>query len=41
MYQQLAPNPCGRYVIDPLNVELGLWQGRYQNQEMLWLRWWD
>ncbi len=41
MYQQLAPNPCSRYVIDPLNVELGLWQGRYQNQEMLWLRWWD
>jgi DNA-binding NarL/FixJ family response regulator len=20
---------------------LGLWQGSYQNQAMLWLRWWD
>jgi DNA-binding NarL/FixJ family response regulator len=20
---------------------LGLWQGSYQNQTMLWLRWWD
>ena len=24
-----------------MNIELGLWQGMYQNQEMLWLRWWD
>jgi hypothetical protein len=24
-----------------MQVELGLWQGTYQNQEMLWLRWWD
>ena len=20
---------------------MGLWQGSYQNQELLWLRWWD
>ena len=25
----------------PLGVELGLWQGSYQNQTQLWLRWWD
>ena len=24
-----------------MGVELGLWQGSYQNQTMLWLRWWD
>ena len=24
-----------------MGVELGLWQGTYQNQTMLWLRWWD
>jgi len=24
-----------------LGVELGLWQGSYQNQTLLWLRWWD
>jgi hypothetical protein len=22
-------------------VELGLWQGEYQNAELPWLRWWD
>jgi transposase-like protein len=22
-------------------VELGIWQGRYQNVELPWLRWWD
>ena len=40
-YQQLAPNERDRYPIPPLEVELGLWQGTYQNQEQLWLRWWD
>jgi len=24
-----------------LGIELGLWQGSYQNQTLLWLRWWD
>jgi len=40
-YQQLTPNERGRYPIPPLGVELGLWQGSYQNQTQLWLRWWD
>lgn len=40
-YQQLTPNERGHYAIAPMQVELGLWQGAYQNQEMLWLRWWD
>jgi len=40
-YQQLTPNERGRYPILPLGVELGLWQGSYQNQTQLWLRWWD
>jgi Uma2 family endonuclease len=40
-YQQLTPNERGRYPISPLGVELGLWQGSYQNQTQLWLRWWD
>jgi hypothetical protein len=22
-------------------VELGIWQGTYQNAELPWLRWWD
>lgn len=40
-YQPLRANERGHYPIAPLGVELGLWQGSYQNQEFLWLRWWD
>ena len=40
-YQPLLPNDRGHYPIAPMGVELGLWQGSYQNQTMLWLRWWD
>ena len=40
-YQQLLPNDRGHYPMAPMGVELGLWQGSYQNQTMLWLRWWD
>ena len=27
--------------LEPLGVELGIWQDVYQNQEWPWLRWWD
>ena len=40
-YRKLQPNPQGRYPIALLKVELGVWQGSYQNQEMKWMRWWD
>ena len=40
-YQLLELNQRGHFPIAPLGVELGLWQGSYQNQTMLWLRWWD
>ncbi len=40
-YQKLEQNQRGHYSIPPLGVELGLWQGTYQNQTQLWLRWWD
>lgn len=41
VYQKMTPNKRGHYSIAPLGVELGLWQGSYQNQTQLWLRWWD
>ncbi len=41
LYQQLLPNERGHYPIVPLEIELGLWHGSYQNQTQLWLRWWD
>jgi len=40
-YRLLELNERGHFPIVPLGVELGLWQGSYQNQTMLWLRWWD
>ena len=40
-YQRLELNQRGHFPITSLGVELGLWQGSYQNQTMLWLRWWD
>ncbi len=40
-YELLPVNDQGRYPIDCLGVELGIWQGSYQNVELPWLRWWD
>ncbi|RCJ26013.1 hypothetical protein A6770_26980 [Nostoc minutum NIES-26] len=34
-------NDRGHYPIEPIAVELGIWQGRYQNLELPWLLWWD
>ena len=41
VYRRMEPNERAHYPIPVLDVELGLWQGSYQNQELLWLRWWD
>jgi hypothetical protein len=40
-YQLLPANERGHYPISSLGVELGIWQGFYQNLELPWLRWWD
>ncbi len=40
-YRLLTPNERGHYSIPPLEVELGIWQGQYQNIILPWLRWWD
>ncbi|HEY9705143.1 MAG TPA: Uma2 family endonuclease [Allocoleopsis sp.] len=40
-YRQMLPNERGNYPIEQLNVELGIWQGSYQNMNIPWLRWWD
>lgn len=40
-YEPMTPNELGHYIIAPMPVELGVWEGTYQNQQMLWLRWWD
>jgi Uma2 family endonuclease len=40
-FELVEPNERGHYPIDTLGVELGIWQGRYQNLDLPWLRWWD
>ncbi|MEA5620948.1 Uma2 family endonuclease [Cronbergia sp. UHCC 0137] len=40
-YQLLSANERGHYSITPMGIELGLWQGEYQNMELPWLRGWD
>jgi Uma2 family endonuclease len=40
-FKRLKPNKRNHYPIAPLSVELGLWQGRYENYDATWLRWWD
>ncbi|MDY7015567.1 MAG: Uma2 family endonuclease [Cyanobacteriota bacterium] len=40
-YQRQEPNARGHYLIESMGVELGVWEGSYQNQTQRWLRWWD
>jgi Uma2 family endonuclease len=40
-YQQAIPNERGHYSIPAMGVELGIWQGKFFNQNLPWLRWWD
>ncbi|MDD1414759.1 hypothetical protein MEN41_08960, partial [Dolichospermum sp. ST_con] len=40
-YQLLPANERGHYPISALGIELGIWQGEYQNMELPWLRLWD
>ena len=40
-YQQVEANERGHFPISQLGIELGIWQGNYNNMELPWLRWWD
>ncbi|MBW4661421.1 MAG: Uma2 family endonuclease [Drouetiella hepatica Uher 2000/2452] len=40
-YQQMIANSRGHYLIPQMEVEVGVWEGAYQNQTQPWLRWWD
>lgn len=40
-YQLMEPNARGHYEIESMGVELGIWQGIYQEVALPWLRWWD
>ncbi|BCL34419.1 Uma2 family endonuclease [Nostoc sp. MS1] len=40
-YELLPVNERGHYSIAAMGVELGIWQGQYNNMTAPWLRWWD
>ena len=40
-YELVTANERNHYSIHQMGVELGIWQGRYGNMELPWLRWWD
>ncbi|MEG4323409.1 MULTISPECIES: Uma2 family endonuclease [unclassified Microcoleus] len=40
-YELMTANDRGHFPIPSLGVELGIWQGMYQNVDLPWLRWWD
>lgn len=40
-YELMSANERGRYLIHPMGVELGIWQGQYDEMDLPWLRWWD
>ncbi len=40
-YRPCRANDRGHFPIEPLGVELGIWEGTYLNQFLPWLRWWD
>jgi Uma2 family endonuclease len=40
-YRVVAPNQAGRFLIEGLGLELGIWDGTYRNMTAAWLRVWD
>src|SRR5260370_40301991 len=40
-YQAMAANAQGRYLIGPLSVELGVWEGTFRDLNGAWLRGWE
>jgi Uma2 family endonuclease len=40
-YEPVSANAAGRYPVEPLGVELGLWQALYEGMPGTWLRAWD
>jgi Uma2 family endonuclease len=40
-YRPVAPNSKGRFPIEPLGIELGIWEGTYREMTLPWLRVWD
>ncbi len=40
-YRPVPANPAGRFPIEPLGIELGIWVGTYRGMHVPWLRVWE
>jgi Uma2 family endonuclease len=40
-FERMLPNAEGRFPLTSLGVELGIWQGKFAEYEISWMRWWD
>src|SRR5262249_11706455 len=40
-FQQMTANDQGRYLIAPMKVELGVWEGMFRGLNGAWLRAWE
>jgi Uma2 family endonuclease len=40
-YQRVPPNAAGRFPIEPLGIELGVWRAAFRGIDIPWLRAWD
>lgn len=40
-FHLMAANEQGRYFIEPLGMDLGIWHGTFARCDLPWLRWWD
>jgi hypothetical protein len=40
-YRPMQPNARGRFEVESVGIEIGLWPGRFAGLELPWLRFWD
>jgi Uma2 family endonuclease len=40
-YQLVSPNEHGHFPIEPLGVTLGIWQAKFLDMTLPWMRWYD
>jgi hypothetical protein len=40
-YHLMRPNTHGHFLIEPMGVALGIWQGEFLGMTLPWMRWYD
>jgi hypothetical protein len=40
-YELVSPNEHGHFPIEPLGIALGIWQAKFMDMTLPWMRWYD